>query len=129
MLLLFLSLLHAPDRLEPAPAYDPLPQFPPPAVAIHYAQFAWAHVGWLEQRIPLEQDRREWAMHVTHAKYCAFRWDALVKARQGGRDDFVFETLSPEEWQAILHDYLGDEDYAAGRMPPPIPPWHLRPAD
>lgn len=122
---LLLALYHPPDRLAPAEPFDPLPQFPPHALACHHAAFADAHLQWLRDRRFLEADRADWHAHQRDAAYCADRWRALRMAREGGCD--WGEWLPAEFWQDYLRDLLGDEDYAAGRMPPPVPPWHVRP--
>lgn len=127
MIFLALLLLHPPEKMpvaEPAPVVDPLPQFPPLALAEHYYYFSAAHVSWLETRLPLEQDRKEWREYITQANYCHLRWQALHLARQpwwGGE-----EYDQANYWIDQLKDLLGEEDFKAGRMPPAAPFWYFR---
>lgn len=127
MIFLALLLLHPPEKMpvaEPAPVVDPLPQFPPTALVESAYYFSSAHVQWLEARLPLEQDRKEWPDFIRQANYCHHRWSALHFARQpwwGGE-----ECEGSNYWIDQLKDLLGEEDFKAGRMPPVAPPWHFR---
>jgi hypothetical protein len=132
--LMALLLLHAP-LTAPATAEPPLalPQFPPPLVAEASAQLAKDHWRWLVMNAPLNADRAWWSECVRASERHANCWLALQAARSGSER---WAWLSGGEWWMrdddpleFLRDLLGPDDFAAGWMPEPIPPSHVRGID
>jgi hypothetical protein len=95
-------------------------RFPPQTVAVTNLRLARAHRCWLESSVPLSSHRYEsWREACRDAKWCYDCWDWL-NAAQGG------EGRGPDYWRFSLRrlrELIGEQAYAEGRMPPPIPLW------
>jgi hypothetical protein len=126
-----------------------LSQFPPVSVAEVGYDLSWDHVLWLEAagaaiaahrrdayEAQLSEARRmlrPWQFlalarkELYQVRHCAYRWQ---------RDNRSFDNKSPESLSALLEDAelwihalerkLGEEDFRAGRMPPPVPIWRFQ---
>lgn len=98
-------------------------RFPPFEVARPAWRQAWDYAdGLARQSHPSLMSEREWPPDDLRADaaWCLACWAALDWAH--------CHACSRErrQWLARLRKRLGDDDYYAGRMPPPVPLWRLR---
>lgn len=109
--------------LSGGPAADLL-RLPGPAEARRQAGLYAAHVAWLEQAAPAWPERaddfRRWREEAAAAHD---RWEALRLLWDDPWDwHGGFACFGVGHRLAWLRDRLGDEAFAAGRMPPAFPP-------
>ena len=85
-------------------------------------EIAMQHMYTVGQRWPITQQEQDalWAWKA-EARYCYEVWNLLddVQIYADKSKEITLRKLSE------LRDMLKEENYYAGRMPPPIPYWHL----
>jgi len=118
-----LTLLAALSAI-PLPLSEPveaiLARFPDKQTADACREIAVAHVRWLENEIAVfpsrAEDFDEW---LSQAKRYKSAWQYLCSAHWNypGNANCVYNAL--EELRMLI----GEENYLAGRMPPPMPYW------
>jgi hypothetical protein len=127
-----------------------LRQFPPTAVALDSAELGRRHCEWLSCAGGAVPPHRysAYGAHIGAAHGLSKAWACLYEARRrvevardlvnkGGKDnrnsfnsfnspDTVEQNLYYAEFYIeFLERSLGDDDFRAGRMPPPVPYWYI----
>jgi hypothetical protein len=92
-----------------------LARFPPPCVTAAYAELAQDHWKWVVANAPLNADRTFWHNYQRQAALRASAWGHLHWAHRC--------TTAFNRWCYLdmLSQILGDELYAEGWMPTPMP--------
>lgn len=100
---------------SPWPPAEDLDRFPCEAVAKEYVKLGEHHIKWLEMQRPWQAHRQaEWDAWIWEAKMLNAQWDALLRVHLGGKT-YTREHLESLRWS------IGWTNYAAGRMPSPVP--------
>ena len=103
-------------------------RFPSGAECQAAEDFARLHLRWLEVQAAWSQSGEEdayWRECVAEARWCFDCWDAVGAGAANERPDAAYRL----QWLARLRELIGDEDYFAGRLPPPVPVWRFRRLD
>jgi hypothetical protein len=128
---------HAPDpppRPEPPEAEFVPPaaagRFPPAYVAERYAALAAGHADWAAEQAVMHPS--ECPGYAGSAARRAYVWGVLWAAHGGASNvrDPTFggwRFFGAEEAVQELARLLGEEAFAAGFMPPPLPCWEWEP--
>lgn len=120
-------ILAVPLPPEP-PTLADCARFPPAAVCQAMEDFGKAHLEWLEARASLavgDGAHDYWQARRAEARWCFDVWDwcGACAGCEGMEEHRRVLALRH------LRDLLGDEDYEAGRLPPPVPVWRFRRLD
>lgn len=106
----------------PEPIEAVLARFPDRQTALECEQIAKAHVWWLRAEIgvyPWKADYfEEWLYDADRFKNA---WASLLLAhvyRESNCADCKY-------YLSCLRSIIGEENYLAGRMPPPVPFWYF----
>lgn len=113
------------DWPEPPPELWEAQRFCSWEIAQDQTVFAWEHDRWLKDRW------EEWGWNMPHlvgwmedAAYCRKAWELCREAQNVNRNDDV-----RRKDLADLRELIGRQNFAAGRMPPPVPVWRFRRVD
>lgn len=106
----------------PGPTLQDAQRFPPHAVAVQQTRLAWDHYQWLGVQVPLDLTHRDWLLAQREQAYRT--WYVIDDVR------LATDPGSPE-WTRLavlarLREWLGPEDWWAGRLPPPVPLWRFQ---
>lgn len=135
LLALLLALAGASRLPDPGDPLADCGRFPDGAACQELEDFARGHLAWLDARRPLcltESDEATWRQARTEAQWCFNCWD-WAGAAQGNEGDRTTTDGRVAGYRRFsldkLRELLGDDDYFAGRMPPPVPLWRFRVLD
>ncbi len=115
---LLMLLFQSPSGVIYDPLYWDLCPFPPKIVVDTYATAAREHCLWLKDNAALNSDRLWYDDYYREAIYARSCWSSLAEASNRSRTEE--ERWTYLEWLELL---LGDEAYAHGWMPCPLPCW------
>jgi hypothetical protein len=122
------AILYAVLRLwiawpSPEPPLDPvaldLSRFPPPVVVEQCCGLASAHVAFVRGQAALQADRWWYPHYVHEAERRQWCWSLLWEAQQPTQDGLY--DFEPADSLLSLRLLIGEANYAAGRMPLPMP--------
>ena len=112
-------------ELADAPSVHDAERWPTRALATDYLDFNRAYRRTLEVRQVADRPRwQEYQTAVEETESLYQLWDTARDARCE-----CYYVHFRRRALKRLRDRLGEDDYAAGRLPPPVPLWRFRPID